>query len=50
MTQLLRYRLLSCNTENSFVLNAQHVFHSLDEIWTYAKENNPDNSVYQLTG
>lgn len=33
---------------NPVDLNGQIVFHSLDEIWTYAKEKNPDNSVYQL--
>jgi outer membrane protein len=33
---------------NSFLLNAQYEFNSIDEIWLYAKENNPDNSVYSL--
>jgi len=28
--------------------NGQHTFHSLEEIWSYAHENNPDNTVYQL--
>jgi outer membrane protein len=26
----------------------QHTFRSLEEIWSYALENNPDNAVYQL--
>jgi len=29
-------------------VHGQHTFHSLEEIWSYALENNPDNSVYQL--
>ncbi len=29
-------------------VNGQHTFHSLEEIWYYALENNPDNTVYQL--
>ncbi|WP_347839945.1 TolC family protein [uncultured Draconibacterium sp.] len=48
MTQLLKLSVVAVILLNSFVLNAQQVFHSLDEIWAYAKENNPDNSVYQL--
>lgn len=26
----------------------QHTFHSLEEIWSYALEKNPDNALYQL--
>jgi outer membrane protein len=48
MTQWFKLSVVAVILLNSFVLNAQQVFHSLDEIWTYAKENNPDNSVYQL--
>jgi len=29
-------------------VNGQHTFHSLEEIWSYALENNPDNTVYQM--
>ncbi len=28
--------------------NGQHTFHTLEEIWSYALEKNPDNTVYQL--
>ena len=28
--------------------NGQHTFHSLEEIWSYAMANNPDNSMYQF--
>jgi hypothetical protein len=48
MTQWFKISVVAVILMNSFVLNAQQVFHSIDEIWTYAKENNPDNSVYQL--
>ncbi|MBN2821054.1 MAG: TolC family protein [Bacteroidales bacterium] len=29
-------------------VNGQNTFHSLEEIWSYALENNSDNTVYQL--
>ena len=48
MTQWLKISAVAVILMNSFVLNAQHVFHSIDEIWLFAKENNPDNSIYQL--
>lgn len=48
MTQWLKISVITMILMNSFVLKAQQVFHSINEIWTYAKENNPDNSVYQL--
>jgi len=32
----------------SVVLNAQHVFNSLDEVWEYSLSNNPENTIYQL--
>jgi outer membrane protein len=28
--------------------NGQHTFHSLEEIWSYANENSPDNAFYRL--
>jgi outer membrane protein TolC len=43
MISVISWSLLS-----SSVTNGQHVFYSLDEIWKYAKENNPDNSIYEL--
>lgn len=30
------------------LVKGQHTFHSLEEIWSYALENNPDNTAYQL--
>ncbi|MGD9327341.1 MAG: TolC family protein [Cyclobacteriaceae bacterium] len=33
---------------STFDTNGQHAFYSLDEVWVYAVENNPDNSIYQL--
>jgi hypothetical protein len=48
MIQWLKISVVTVILMNAFVLNAQHVFHSIDEIWIYAKENNPDNSIYQL--
>ena len=48
MTQWLKISVIIVILFNTFGLNAQQVLHSLDEIWTYAKENNPDNTVYQL--
>jgi outer membrane protein TolC len=32
----------------SVVLNAQHVFSSLDEVWEYSLLNNPENTIYRL--
>lgn len=29
-------------------INGQNAFHSLEEVWSYALENNSDNTVYQL--
>jgi outer membrane protein len=48
MTQWFKISVVTVILMNSFVLNAQQIFHSIDEIWTYAKENNPDNLIYQL--
>jgi outer membrane protein len=48
MTKLLMISVLSWSLLSSSVTNGQHVFYSLDEIWKYAKENNPDNSIYEL--
>jgi len=30
------------------VLQAQHIFNSLNEIWEYALSNNPENAIYHL--
>lgn len=48
MTQLLKLSVITVLLFNSFGLDAQQVFHSIDEIWLYARENNPDNTIYQL--
>jgi outer membrane protein len=48
MIQCLKISVIAVILMNSFVLNAQHIFHSFDEIWAYTKENNPDISIYQL--
>jgi outer membrane protein len=48
MKKLVAISVITLVLTNSFLLNAQYVFHSIDEIWLYAKENNPDNSVYSL--
>lgn len=48
MNNLLSISVITMILSNSFVLNAQYVFHSIDEVWIYALENNPDNSIYQL--
>ena len=32
----------------SVIVQAQHVFNSLHDVWEYSLSNNPENTIYQL--
>lgn len=47
-TMTCRVCLLICSLLSVSLVNGQQVFQSLEEVWSYALKNNPENALYGL--